>query len=283
MTPGRFLLLNLAFAFYNVGTIWAHEVDIFRSWRLLDATDFGRIQEAHWRKLPYWVFAPVGLALAGSFALVWYRAPAWETWPVWCAIACQLAAHTLTAACWGPWQAKLAKDTAGPNSRYLTRILATHWARTLLITASALVLLGWAVDVMASPAIPFLPPAAVVTDAGRPPAQRFHLAGRVTNPSGKHAVFVALWQADGFLQRPADGVRIEPGKPAAYRFDVARGSWALSAFEDTNDNGQLDMGVFGPKEPSGFWRRFTGWHRPSFDEVATKIDRDVDRADIELR
>jgi hypothetical protein len=31
-----FLLLNLALAFYNVGTIWAHEIDIFRSWKLLE-------------------------------------------------------------------------------------------------------------------------------------------------------------------------------------------------------------------------------------------------------
>ena len=30
--PALLLVLNLALAFYNVGTIWAHEIDIFRSW-----------------------------------------------------------------------------------------------------------------------------------------------------------------------------------------------------------------------------------------------------------
>ena len=35
MTKAVFLLLNLVLASYNVGTIWAHEVDIFRTWRLL--------------------------------------------------------------------------------------------------------------------------------------------------------------------------------------------------------------------------------------------------------
>ena len=30
MDPETYLLLNLALAFYNVGTVWAHEVDIFR-------------------------------------------------------------------------------------------------------------------------------------------------------------------------------------------------------------------------------------------------------------
>ncbi len=150
MTPTLFLLLNLALAFYNVGTIWAHEVDIFRTWKLLDASDFHRVQEVHWRKLPYWVFAPVGLALAGSFALVWYHPAGSSAWPAWCAIGCQLASHVLTGAMWGRWQAKLAADGAGPRSPYLGKILSTHWLRTLLITLNAFVLLGWAAGAMAS-------------------------------------------------------------------------------------------------------------------------------------
>jgi hypothetical protein len=35
-----FLLLNLALGFYNVGTIWAHELDIFRAWKLIDPKNF---------------------------------------------------------------------------------------------------------------------------------------------------------------------------------------------------------------------------------------------------
>ena len=53
MVAHVFLLLNLALGFYNVGTIWAHEVDIFRSWRLVDRKDFHALQQTHWRKLPY--------------------------------------------------------------------------------------------------------------------------------------------------------------------------------------------------------------------------------------
>jgi hypothetical protein len=150
VTAKLFLLLNLALAFYNVGTIWAHEVDTFRTWKLLDASDFHRVQEVHWRKLPYWVFAPVGLALAGSVALVWYHPTSSPAWPAWCAIGCQLASHVLTAAMWGRWQAKLAADQAGSRSPYLGKILSTHWLRTLLITLNALVLLGWAANAMAS-------------------------------------------------------------------------------------------------------------------------------------
>lgn len=62
-----FFLLNLALGFYNAGTIWAHEVDIFRTWKLIAPQQFHRVQRAHWLKLPYWIFAPVGLGLwAGS-------------------------------------------------------------------------------------------------------------------------------------------------------------------------------------------------------------------------
>lgn len=58
MTPKLFLLLNLAFGFYNVGTIWAHEVDIFRTWKLVEAKSFHQVQYMHWHKLAYWVFIP---------------------------------------------------------------------------------------------------------------------------------------------------------------------------------------------------------------------------------
>jgi hypothetical protein len=35
------------------------------------------------------------------------------------------------------------------------------------------------------------------------------------------------------------------------------------------------MGLFGPKEPSGFWRAFHGWHKPRFSEVCASIDHDT--------
>jgi hypothetical protein len=65
-----FLLMNLVLAFYNVGTIWAHEVDIFRSGKLLDPKTFTAVQGVHWKKLPCWIFIPVGLALIGSIGLL---------------------------------------------------------------------------------------------------------------------------------------------------------------------------------------------------------------------
>jgi hypothetical protein len=147
MTSAAFLLLNLVLAFYNVGTIWAHEVDIFRTWKLIDTKDFPRVQTTHWRKLPYWIFTPVGLALIGGIALVWYHPSSSPVWAIYANLACQILAIVLTAFLWGRWQAKLSKDPLGSQSPYLKKILATHWIRTLLINASALILLAWALQI----------------------------------------------------------------------------------------------------------------------------------------
>jgi hypothetical protein len=143
-----FLLLNLALAFYNTGTIWAIEVDIFRTWKIAGRPEFHRIQSTHWKKLPYWIFTPVGLALLGSVAMIWYHPAGSPLWAIYGNLAFQLISHILTAIFWGQWQAKLSKDELGPNSPYLDRILKTHWIRTLLINAYAFTLLAWAIIVL---------------------------------------------------------------------------------------------------------------------------------------
>ena len=149
MSHATFLLLNLVLAFYNVGTIWAHEVDVFRSWKLLDPRSFPRVQETHWRKVPYWVFLPVGLALAGAIALIWYHPDNSPAWGIWCVPGCLILSCALTGLLWGRWQAKLSKDPLGSESPYLDKILTTHWIRTLLINAYGFILLAWTIECLA--------------------------------------------------------------------------------------------------------------------------------------
>ena len=141
MSKETFLVLNLALAFYNICTIWAHELDIFRSWKLLDPKTFHAVQLGHWSKLPYWVFIPVGIAFVGSIALFWCHPDNVPIAEIWIAFGIQLLSHILTALFWGQWQAKLAKDELGSASPWLGRILKTHWVRTLLINANGLMLL----------------------------------------------------------------------------------------------------------------------------------------------
>ena len=148
MTPRVFLILNLALGFYNVGTIWAHEIDIFRSWRLVDPKDFHAVQRAHWLKLPYWILTPLGLSLFGSIVLVWYHPVNSPTWAMAGVLLCQILTIVLTAVFWGRWQAQLSQDPLGSQSPYLAKILRTHWVRTLLINLCAIILLVWVITTL---------------------------------------------------------------------------------------------------------------------------------------
>ena len=124
---------------------------------------------------------------------------------------------------------------------------------------------------------------AFISRSGASAPGTFRLSGRVLGSSGKSVVYVALWQADGFLKRPVQLVRIGPAAAPGFQFDVPADRWAVSAFEDRNGNGILDMGLLGPKEPSGFWHTFKGWHKPRFEEVASMIEGDTANADITLK
>ncbi|MDP9729585.1 hypothetical protein J2S04_002559 [Alicyclobacillus tengchongensis] len=142
------LLTTLVLAFYNVGTIWAHEIDIFRTWKLLDPNTFRRVQTIHWNKLTYWVFIPVGLSFLTSIMLIWYHPLGTPSWAIWGNLILQLLSHALTALMWGPWQAKLSRDELGPRSPYLRKILKTHWIRTTLINTHAFVLFIWLIKII---------------------------------------------------------------------------------------------------------------------------------------
>jgi uncharacterized protein (DUF2141 family) len=109
------------------------------------------------------------------------------------------------------------------------------------------------------------------------------ISGDVAGASGHHTIHVALWSEPAFLEKPVQEIRIEPGRDAHYLFVALRGRWAISAYEDRNENGVLDLGVFGPKEPNGFWRPFRGRRKPLFADVASTVDADISDANVLLR
>ena len=115
-----------------------------------------------------------------------------------------------------------------------------------------------------------------------PPPSRA-ISGEVRGASGSHAVLVSLWSAEGFLERPVQQIKLEPSASKRFSFRVAPGRWSVSAFEDRNDNTKLDMGLFGPKEPSGFWRAFHAWRKPRFEDVSVLVERDISDADVQLK
>lgn len=143
LSPGEF-----GTRFLQCRIIWAHEIDIFRTWKFLDPKTFRAVQTTHWRKLPYWVFAPVGLSLVGSIALIWYHPAGSPMWAIWGNLVCQLLSHVLTAILWGRCQAALSTDPLGAQGPFLEKILRTHWIRTALINAYALILFAWVAEVV---------------------------------------------------------------------------------------------------------------------------------------
>ena len=148
MTKEIFLLLNLCLAFYNVGTIGAHEIDIFRSWKILDPKSFHAVQLKHWKKLPYWIFIPILFALVGSIILFWYHPEKISIWEILIAFTFQFLSHVLTVIFWRQWQAKLSKDELGSKSPYLDKILKTHWIRTALINLYGLMTLYMTIQIL---------------------------------------------------------------------------------------------------------------------------------------
>jgi hypothetical protein len=107
-------------------------------------------------------------------------------------------------------------------------------------------------------------------------------SGRVIGGSGKHTMHVILWNAEGFLDKPVQELKL-PAGASEFKLSARRGRWAVSAYEDQNENGALDLGAFGPKEPNGFSRPFKAWRKPRFDDVSFVADRDLVGLDVVLR
>ena len=101
----------------------------------------------------------------------------------------------------------------------------------------------------------------------------------VTEPG---TVYLSLLTEDGFknhyraYQRIALEIGEEDAKAGSISFeftDVPSGDYSFSAFLDRNENGKLDMGMLGPKEPWGNYRcarpRMRG---PKWEEIVFTVN-----------
>jgi uncharacterized protein (DUF2141 family) len=58
--------------------------------------------------------------------------------------------------------------------------------------------------------------------------------------------------------------------------DVPAGAYAINCYQDTNGNGKLDCGTFGPKEPWGVYRNARhAFKAPKFKEMAFNVQDDI--------
>lgn len=123
-----------------------------------------------------------------------------------------------------------------------------------------------------------------ITATNADSTSRVTISGHVLGASGAHSIYVMLLDSAGFPMQPVQQLRLPPGADSSFSIKVAPGRWAISAFEDLNDNGKLDIRSFGPpKEPSGFWRPFNAMRKPEFNDVMSQIDSTISGTDVKIR
>ena len=87
------------------------------------------------------------------------------------------------------------------------------------------------------------------------------------------------------------GAMIEVGekelaaKRVSFSFEnVPAGMYAIRVFQDVNGNGDLDMGVFGPKEPWGTYHDARPKFRaPKFEEMAFEVKEEIKGIVVEVK
>jgi len=66
--------------------------------------------------------------------------------------------------------------------------------------------------------------------------------------------------------------------------NIPTGTYAIRAFIDTNGNGKLDKGKFGPKEPWGNFKSIRPLMRSAtFDEMKFDVENDINTIKFELK
>ena len=89
---------------------------------------------------------------------------------------------------------------------------------------------------------------------------------------------VALYNTeDSFLKKPfkVDMVKSTSEKVKLVFSNLPAGKYAISLYQDENKNKELDMGVFGPKEPYGFSNNAKGSFGPAkFKDAKFEVTND---------
>lgn len=133
------LLINLAAAFYSVGTVWLAQLN-WQLWQYVGQASFNAYHQAWFRGIWWAIFPVAGVALLGVCAQIKWCPPRVPSWVVWLALGVQIAYLAGTVFWWGPGQGKLqdavlANGTLDPHYQFL---VLTNWLRVALITVAGL-------------------------------------------------------------------------------------------------------------------------------------------------
>ncbi len=139
-----FLWAVLALSLYGIGLIWSVQLVIFPSWRMLsDANQLYYIRRDYWKKLPFFVFIPIGILFLLTIVLLLDHPLSTPIALLWIALAAQVLIDGLTGLTWARWERQIAQEHLPPSHPLLARLVYTHWIRTALITINGAAIL-WA-------------------------------------------------------------------------------------------------------------------------------------------
>ncbi|GAA5214259.1 DUF2141 domain-containing protein [Corallincola platygyrae] len=70
----------------------------------------------------------------------------------------------------------------------------------------------------------------------------------------------------------------------AFSFEgIVKGSYAIKAFQDRNGNGELDVGMFGPKEPWAIYKPAdASWGAPKFEDTQFELTDNLSNIELVL-
>jgi uncharacterized protein (DUF2141 family) len=103
---------------------------------------------------------------------------------------------------------------------------------------------------------------------------------------GKGPVVVEIWESEEkFFKTPYAAKSLDSDKTSViFSFDLKEGRYAISVYQDLNNNGKLDLGMFHkPAEPVGFGNNFRPrFSAPKYEDCAVDLNRALTQ-EIELK
>ena len=88
-------------------------------------------------------------------------------------------------------------------------------------------------------------------------------------------IWVSVFSREGFLKEPIQSKSVQAsGEKVTLTFGLPPGEYAVSTYQDLNNNGKLDRRFYGaPKEPYGFSNDIRpSFGPPGYDDCMFKID-----------
>ncbi|HEU5169690.1 MAG TPA: hypothetical protein VFU46_04080 [Gemmatimonadales bacterium] len=140
-SPGHFaLVLCLALAWYNTGTIWTGQRVIYPLKAYVGPAEYSTYDAQYANLIQLPIVTTFALLLVATALLLWLRPPEIPEWSVWTGAALEAFAVWSSVAREIPLQVRMGREGFSPALN--AELLGANWPRTAAVTLHAL-LLAW--------------------------------------------------------------------------------------------------------------------------------------------